>query len=245
LDKIEGKNAVNEALAAGRDINKIWILKPEDGHKLEPALAKILDAANRQKIVVSRVPRTVLNKMSTTGNHQGVIASVASHTYADLDEVVRKIKDEGRKGLIIALDELKDAYNLGSILRIADCAGADCVIIPERRSVGLDSLVAKASAGAIEYVPVCRVVNLAQTLRKLKEEDYWVCGTDMEGTPYDEADYTGNLVIVVGSEGEGMRDGVAKCCDFTVSIPMEGKVNSLNAAVAAGIVVYEARKGRL
>ena len=245
-DKIEGRNAVGEALAAGRTINRIWILKPEGGKRLEPALAKILDAAIKQDTVISRVPRNVLDRMSTTHNHQGVIASVAPHEYADLDDIIGKARDEGRAPILIALDEIKDAYNLGSMLRIADCCGIDGVIIPERRSVSLDSMVAKASAGAMEYVPVARVTNLAQTLRNLKEkEGFWVCGTDMNGdVTYDKADYSGSLVIVIGSEGDGMRDGVRKCCDFTVEIPMVGHVNSLNAAVACGVVVFEAARQR-
>ena len=245
-DKIEGRNAVSEAISSGRTINRIWILKPEGGKRLEPALAKILDAANKMDTVISRVPRNVLDRMSTTHNHQGVIASVAPHEYADLDDIINKARDEGRAPILIALDEIKDAYNLGSMLRIADCCGIDGVIIPERRSVSLDSMVAKASAGAMEYVPVARVTNLAQTLRNLKEkEGFWVCGTDMNGdTTYDKADYSGSLVIVIGSEGDGMRDGVRKCCDFTVEIPMSGHVNSLNAAVACGVVVFEAARQR-
>ncbi|MCR4689378.1 MAG: 23S rRNA (guanosine(2251)-2'-O)-methyltransferase RlmB [Saccharofermentans sp.] len=245
-DKIEGRNAVTEALSSGRTINKIWILKPEGQRRLEPALAKILDTANKQGIVVTRAPRNVLDKLSQTKNHQGVIASCASHEYTKLEDILGKARSEGHAPLLIALDELKDAYNLGSILRISDCCGVDGIIIPERRSIALDSMVAKASAGALEYVPVARVTNLAQTLRNLKEkEGFWVCGTDMDGTSaYDKADYSGNLVIVIGSEGDGMREGVRKCCDFTVSIPMCGHVNSLNAAVAAGVVVFEAVKMR-
>jgi len=245
-DKIEGKNAVNEALSSGRTINKIWLLKPDGGRRLEPALAKILDAANKQGIVVTRAPRNVLDKLSETHNHQGVIASVAAHDYADLDDIIENARQAGHAPLLVALDELKDAYNLGSILRISDCCSVDGVIIPERRSIALDSMVAKASAGALEYVPVARVGNLAQTLRTLKEkEGFWVCGTDMDGeVSYDEADYSGSMVIVIGSEGEGIREGVRKCCDFMVTIPMTGHVNSLNAAVAAGVVVFEAVKRR-
>ena len=245
-DKIEGRNAVTEALAAGRDFNKIWILKPEGDKTLDHGLIRILDEANKRGIIVTRATRQVLDKMSRTHNHQGVIASVAPHDYADLDEIIAKCKQEGRSALLVALDEIKDAYNLGSILRISDCCGVDGVIIPERRSVTLDSTVAKASAGAIEYVPVARVTNLAQTLTKLKEkENFWVCGTDMDADyEYHDADYSGNLVVVIGSEGDGMRDGVRKCCDFTVSIPMSGHVNSLNAAVAAGVVLFEAQAKR-
>lgn len=245
-DRLEGRNAVTEALNAGREINKLWILEPSGGQRLDPGLAKILDEANKRKIVVIRSPRNVLDRMSQTHNHQGVIAAVASHEYVEIDDILKKAESEGRQPLLVVLDELKDAYNLGSVLRIADAAGVDGVVIPKHRSIGLDSVVAKASAGAIEYVPVARVTNIAQTLRELKEKNgFWVCGTAAEGsTPYDKADYKGALAIVIGSEGEGMRDSVQKECDFLLSIPMAGTVNSLNAAVAAGIVVFEAVKGR-
>ena len=221
-------------------------MEPSGGQRLDPGLAKILDEANKRKIVVIRSPRNVLDRMSQTHNHQGVIAAVASHEYVEIDDILKKAESEGRQPLLVVLDELKDAYNLGSVLRIADAAGVDGVVIPKHRSIGLDSVVAKASAGAIEYVPVARVTNIAQTLRELKEKNgFWVCGTAAEGsTPYDKADYKGALAIVIGSEGEGMRDSVQKECDFLLSIPMAGTVNSLNAAVAAGIVVFEAVKGR-
>ena len=243
---IEGRNSVSEALRAEREINKIWILKPADGRRLEPDLAKILNAANERKIVVVRVARTALDKMSTTGNHQGVIAQVASHEYADIDDILAKAAEEGRAPLLLALDEIKDSYNFASLLRISDSAGVDGIIIPKHRSVALNSVVSKLSAGAVEYIPVARVTNLAQTLRSLKEEHgFWVCGTDMEGSvPYDQADYSGPLVIIVGSEGDGMRKGIRSECDFMVHIPMYGHVNSLNAAVATGIIVYEAVRCR-
>ena len=243
---IEGRNSVNEALNADREINKIWILKPADGRRLEPDLVKILNAANEKKIVVVRLSRQALDKMSTTGNHQGVIAQVASHEYVDIEDIVAKAEEEGRTPLLIALDEIKDSFNFASLLRISDAAGVDGIIIPKHRSVALNSVVSKLSAGAIEYIPVARVTNLAQTLRKLKEEHgFWVCGTDMEGSvSYDKADYSGPLVIIVGSEGEGMRKGIRNECDFMVHIPMYGHVNSLNAAVATGIIVYEAVKYR-
>lgn len=244
-DRLEGKNPVMEALRAGREINKLWILDPADGKPLEAHLQAILAIAKERKIVVIRSQRAAMDRMSQTHNHQGVIASVASHEYAELSDIIAKCRDEGRQPLLVALDELKDAYNLGSILRISDAAGVDGVIIPKHRSIGLDSVVAKASAGAIEYVPVARVTNLSQTLRELKDDGFWVCGTDADATvDYDKADYSGAMVIVIGSEGEGMRSTVKNCCDFLISIPMVGHVNSLNAAVAAGVVVFEAVKKR-
>ncbi len=245
-DRLEGRNSVLEALKAGRVFNKIWVLESTGGKKPDPILSRILNEAEKRKIPVMRAKREALDRMSETHNHQGVIAQVASHEYADIDEMISRCKDEGRNPFFVVLDELKDAYNLGSVLRIADAAGVDGVIIPKHRSIGLDSVVAKASAGAIEYVPVARVTNIAMTLRELKEKHgFWVFGTDAEGkTDYDKADYKGAIAIVIGSEGEGMRDVVRKECDFLLSIPMAGNVNSLNAAVAAGIVIYEAVKGR-
>ena len=245
-DKLEGRNAVTEALKAGREINKLWILDNKDGKKIDSGLARIVNMAYERKIVVVKATREVLNRMSETNNHQGVIASVACKEYVEIDDILAQAQEKGHAPLLVVLDELKDAYNLGSVLRIADAAGVDGVIIPKHRSIGLDSVVAKASAGAIEYVPVARVTNIANTLRDLKKNNgFWVCGTDALGqTPYDKADYSGPMAIVIGSEGEGMRDLVRKECDFLLSIPMAGEVNSLNAAVAAGIVIFEAVKGR-
>ena len=245
-DRLEGRNSVLEALKAGREINKLWILESKGDKKPDPILMRILSDAEKKKIPVVRAKREALDRISETHNHQGVIAAVASHEYVDIEEVIEKVTSEGRSPFFVVLDELKDAYNLGSVLRIADAAGVDGVIIPKHRSIGLDSVVAKASAGAIEYVPVARVTNIAMTLRDLKEKHgFWVFGTDAEGqTDYDKADYKGAIAIVIGSEGEGMRDVVRKECDFLLSIPMAGNVNSLNAAVAAGIVIYEAVKGR-
>lgn len=245
LDKIEGKNAVFEALRSGREINKLWVLNPAEGSHLDSSLAAILSLANDRKIAVMRVPRQSLDRISTTHNHQGVIAAVASHEYVEVSDIINVAKEADHAPLIVILDGLKDAYNLGSLLRISDAAGVDGIIIPKHRSIGLDSLVAKASAGAIEYVPVARVTNIAQTIRDLKDQGFWVCGTDASATTmYDKADYSGSMVIVIGSEGEGMRSLVRESCDFLVSIPMGGHVNSLNAAVAAGIVIFEATKKR-
>ncbi len=245
-DRLEGRNAVLEAINAGREINKLWVLESRDGKKPDQLLIRILKEAEKKRIPVIRAKREALDRISQTHNHQGVIAAVASHEYADVEDMIAAAEDKGRKPFFIVLDELKDGYNLGSVLRIADAAGVDGVIIPKHRSIGLDSVVAKASAGAIEYVPVARVTNIAATLRDLKDKHgFWVFGTDALGTtPYDNADYKGAIAIVIGSEGEGMRDIVRKECDFLLSIPMAGSVNSLNAAVATGIVVFEAVKGR-
>ncbi len=245
LDHIEGRNAVTEALIAGRPVNKMWVLAPEGGKKPDPQLIKIMQLADKAGIPYTKVPRNTLDRMSEDKRHQGVIIACAAHEYQDLDEVIAKVRSEGRSPFIVICDELKDSYNLGSILRISDAAGVDAVVIPERRSVAVDSNVAKASAGAVEYVPVCRVTNIAQTIRDLKDDGFWIAGCDMDGdVTYDKADYGGSFAVVIGSEGSGIRDGVAKACDFMISIPMSGHVNSLNAAVAAGIVIFEASRMR-
>ena len=243
-DRLEGRNPVLEALRAGRTMNKLWVAKL-DGGRIDPTVARILTLAKEQHVLILEVPRLSLDQMSETHNHQGVIAQVASHDYEDLDQIILRARENGEVPFLLMLDELKDAYNIGSILRIADAAGIHGVIIPKHRSIGLDSLVAKASAGAIEYVPVARVNNLSQTISELKDDGFWVAGTDAEGTtPYNKADFKGPLLIVIGSEGEGMNKNIREKCDFLLSIPMAGRVNSLNAAVAAGIVVFEAQRQR-
>ena len=244
-DRLEGKNPVLEALRAGRTMNKLWVAKL-DGGRVDPTVARIVSMAKDRGVFVHEVPRLTLDQMSETHNHQGVIAQVASHDYVEIDEIIKNARDKGEAPFLLMLDELKDAYNLGSILRIADAAGVHGVIIPKHRSIGLDSMVAKASAGAIEYVPVAKVTNLSSTISALKEDGFWVAGTDAEGTiAYNKADLKGSLLIVIGSEGEGMAKNIRDKCDFLLSIPMLGSVNSLNAAVAAGIVVFEAQRQRL
>jgi 23S rRNA (guanosine2251-2'-O)-methyltransferase len=238
-DRLEGRNTILEAIKAGRAINKLWVAKRED--KPDPGLGRLISLAKAAGAVVLEVERRVLDQMTETHGHQGVIAQVAAHEYADLDEVIQAVRDRGETPFVLALAELQDGYNLGAILRIADAAGVDAVIIPQRRSVGLDAAVAKASAGAIEHVPVCRVTNLNQTLIRLKADHFWIAGTDADATlDYHQADWMGPLVILIGSEGEGLNQTLHRQCDFHVAIPMRGKVNSLNAAVAAGIVVFEA-----
>lgn len=244
-DRIEGRNPVLEALRAGRTFNKLYVLKPAADAKPDPVLSRIINMARDKKIPIMEVPRMNLDSMSQTHNHQGVIAQVASHEYVDIDDMLARAEEKGEAPLLLILDELKDAYNLGSILRIADAAGVHGVIIPQHRSIGLDSMVAKASAGAIEYVPVARVNNLSRTILELKDKGFWIAGTDAEGTNmyYDDV-WKGPMAIVIGSEGEGMSKNIKDKCDFLLSIPMSGSVNSLNAAVAAGIVVFEATKQR-
>lgn len=243
LDRLEGRNPIFEAMRAGRSINKLWIQKREG--KPDPVLTRLMNQVKATGVPILEVDRQVLDQMSETHAHQGVIAQLAAHEYADLDELVASIGERGEVPFLLILDELKESYNLGSVLRIADAAGVHGVVIPKRRSVGLDASVGKASAGAMEYVPVCRVTNISQTIETLKEKGFWITGTDASADlDYHEADWSGPLAILIGSEESGLSPVLKKHCDFLVSIPMQGHVNSLNAAVATGIVVFEAAKQR-
>lgn len=238
---IEGRNAVTEALRSGRTINKVFLV---DGDT-DRALGRLAAMAKDAGAVVVRIDRRKLNDMSPTGSHQGIIASVAAHDYATIDDILAEAEARGQAPLIVVCDELSDPHNLGAILRTAECAGAHGVIIPKRRSVALTAVVAKASAGAIEYMKVARVSNIAAALRELKERGVWVFGTAADGTTsLYGADLKGPAAIVIGNEGEGMSRIVAETCDFKVSIPMRGQISSLNASAAAAILLYEAVRQR-
>lgn len=241
FDKIEGRNPVMEALKSGRSINKIFISK---GDK-EGSINQIIAIGKDKGVVIQEVDRARLDIMSTSHNHQGVIAFVAAKDYVEVDEILEIAEASGKPPFIIILDEIADAHNLGSILRTANAAGAHGVIIPKRRAVGLTATVAKASAGAIEYVPVARVTNISQTIDLLKKKNIWVVGTDSTGEkPYYKHDLKGPIALVIGSEGEGIGKLVRESCDFIVNIPMLGQISSLNAAVAGAIVMYEIVKQR-
>lgn len=240
-DRIEGRNPVMEALKAGRCIDKLFVQKDLS----EGSLGRIRAMAREGGIVVSEVAKQKLDHMSQTGAHQGVIACTAVHEYAQLEDVLRLAEEKGEPPFLVIADEISDPHNLGSILRSANAAGAHGVIIPKHRSVGLSAVVAKASAGAIEYVPVVRVTNLVRTAEELKKQGIWIAGAAMEGDqPYYQADFTGSLALVVGSEGFGISRLLKEACDFLVSIPMKGEINSLNASVAAGILLMEAARQR-
>ena len=240
-DMIEGRNAVSEAIRIGRTINKVFLA---DGDT-DRALGRLAAMAKDAGAVVVRIDRRRLNEMSLTGAHQGIIASVAVHGYATIDEILAAAEAKGEAPLIVLCDELSDPHNLGAILRTAECAGAHGVIIPKRRSVGLTAVVGKASAGAVEYMPVARVSNIAAAIRELKERGVWVFGTAADGAlPLYSADLKGPAAIVIGNEGEGMSRVVAESCDFKVSIPMKGHISSLNASAAAAILLYEAVRQR-
>ena len=239
---IEGRNAVTEALRAGTNIDKIFIMKGE----VDAALGHIASAARQKGIVVADADKNKLDKMSRTHAHQGVIAVAAVREYVSVEDILQIARDKGEQPLIVVCDELSDPHNLGAVIRTAECAGAHGVVIPKRRSAGLTAVVAKTSAGAVSHVPVARVANLPSLLKYLKKQGLWIFGTAADGTTslYD-ADLKGPAVIVIGSEGDGMSRLVSETCDFLVSIPMKGKLNSLNASAAAAILLYEAVRQRL
>lgn len=239
---IEGRNAVIEALRAGTSIDKIYIQKGET----DRTLGHIASTARAAGIVVVDADKRKLDFMSRTKAHQGVIALTSVREYVSVEDILAIAREKGENPLLVVCDEISDPHNLGAIIRTAECAGAHGVIIPKRRSAGLTSIVGKTSAGAVSYVPVARVPNIAALLKDLQKAGVWVFGTAAEGntTLYD-ADLKGPAAIVIGSEGDGMTRLVREGCDFLVSIPMKGKISSLNASAAAAILLYEAVRQRL
>ncbi len=240
--QLEGRNALQEALRSGRTIDKVFIADGDTDKGLQRLAAQAKEAG----AVVVPVDRRKLDMMSFTHAHQGVITLAAAHEYATIDEILEEAASRGQAPLIVICDELTDPHNLGAIMRSAECAGAHGVIIPKRRSVGLTATVAKASAGAVEYMKVARVTNINNAINELKEKGVWVFGTAAEGSiPMYKADLTGPTAIVIGNEGDGMSPLVRKNCDVMVSIPMQGRISSLNASAAAAILLYEAVRQRL
>ena len=239
---IEGRNAVIEALRAGVTIDKIYIMKGET----DATLGHIASTARAKGIVVVDADRRKLDNMSRTHAHQGVIALAAVREYVSVESMLESAAAKGENPLLVVCDEISDPHNLGAIIRTAECAGAHGIIIPKRRSAGLTAVVAKTSAGAVAHMPVARVPNIPALLKDLKKQGVWVFGTAADGntTLYD-ADLKGPTAIVIGSEGDGMTRLASENCDFLVSIPMRGKLNSLNASAAAAILLYEAVRQRL
>ncbi len=235
-DKIEGRNPVMEALKSGRQIDKILVQQGERQGSIVP----IISLAKSHKIVVQEVAKQKLDMISTTQNHQGVIAFAAMHEYVEVQDVLDKAVQKGEPPFVILANEITDPHNLGSILRTANAVGAHGVIIPKRRAVGLTAVVSKASAGAIEYVPVAKVTNIAQTIDTLKGQGIWIVGADAHANQeIYEANLTGAIGLVIGSEGKGMSRLTKEKCDFLVRIPMKGEIESLNASVAAAVMMYE------
>ncbi|MBR2934598.1 MAG: 23S rRNA (guanosine(2251)-2'-O)-methyltransferase RlmB [Oscillospiraceae bacterium] len=238
---IEGRNAVIEALRAGVTIDKIFIMKGET----DATLGHIASTAREKGIVVVDADRRKLDGMSHTHSHQGVIALAAVREYVSVEDILNAAREKGEPPLIVVCDELSDPHNLGAVIRTAECAGAHGVIIPKRRSAGLTAIVAKTSAGAVAHMPVARVPNIPALLKDLKQQGVWVFGTAADGnTTLYQADLKGPAAIVIGSEGDGMGRLVTENCDFKVSIPMKGHINSLNASAAAAILLYEAVRQR-
>ena len=238
---IEGRNAVIEALRAGVQIDKIYIMKGET----DKTLGHIASTARAAGIVVVDADRRKLDNMSRTHAHQGVIALASVREYCSVEDILQSAADKGEPPLLVVCDEISDPHNLGAIIRTAECAGAHGIVIPKRRSAGLTAIVAKTSAGAVSHMPVARVPNIAALLKDLKKQGVWVFGTAAGGntTLYD-ADLKGPAAIVIGSEGDGMTRLVTENCDFLVSFPMKGRINSLNASAAAAILLYEAVRQR-
>ena len=240
MGDIFGRNPIMEALKSNRTFNKIWLAKGEQ----KGSVREIVALAKEKRIAVQMVERSKLDKMFPHENHQGVAASVASADYVAWKDIVDAARQKGEDPLLVILDELEDPHNLGAILRSVDAVGAHGVIIPKRRAVPLTDGVAKASAGAIEHVPVARVSNLVQVIEELKKQGIWIAGADLHGEYMHKQDLTGPLAIVVGSEGKGLGKLVRESCDYVVSIPMQGKINSLNASVATGVLLYEVYRQR-
>ena len=241
-DVLIGRNAVIEALRSERGINKILLAEGDRAGSVK----EILSLARERGIVVQSVNRSKLEALAGGMRHQGVLAYVSPVAYAELEDILKRAAEKEEPPFLLLLDELEDPHNLGALLRTADAAGVHGVLIPKRRSVPLNATVAKTSAGAVEYVPVARIGNISQTLRGLKQKGMWVAGADMGGEQaYYEADLTGPLVLVIGSEGHGMSRLTREQCDFVVRMPMAGRINSLNASVAGSILMYEVMRQRL
>ncbi len=240
-NQIEGRNPVTEAIKSGRSIDKIYV---QSGEK-HGSIRKIIALAREKKIVINEVERQKLDKMSETKSHQGVIAFAAAKEYSTIEEIIEYARQLGEAPFVVICDDLNDPHNLGSIIRTANVMGAHGVIIPKRNSVGLSSVVDKTSAGALEFTRVARVPNLAAAIETLQKENIWIVAADMDGdrSIYTH-DFSGAVGIVVGSEGRGVSRLVKEKCDFVVQIPMKGQINSLNASVAAALMIYEAARAR-
>lgn len=240
-EQIEGKNPVIEALRANHEIVKIYILN----HGENGLFPEITGLARKKKIPVTMVDAKALDRMATTRNHQGVIAVAAEWRYAQISEIFQNAASKNEPPFILLLDGVEDPQNFGSIIRTAESAGVHGIIIPERRSVGLTAVVSRASSGAIEHIPVARVTNLTKTIEELKKEGLWFTGADMNAAKqFQEADLRGPIGIVMGGEGSGISRLVKEHCDQLVRLPMWGRINSLNVAVATGIILYEVRRQR-
>jgi len=238
---IYGRNAVIEGIKSGRSVDKIFI---QEAEHYDGSVGKIIMLAKEHHIQVKFVGSEKLDQLTNRSKHQGVLAFMAAHDYVELEALFAKAEEKGESPFFIILDQIEDPHNLGAIIRTANVIGAHGVIIPRNRAVSLTATVAKTSAGAIEYTPVCRVTNLTRTIEEIKAKGVWVTGADMDGEPMYNIDMKGAIALVIGSEGKGISRLVKEKCDFVASIPMKGQVNSLNASVAAGVLMYEALRQR-
>ena len=240
-DQVEGRNSVLELLESGKDINKIFITKGEKHGSINKIIAK----AKQNGIIIVEKDKNQMRQMAQNENYQGVIAIVPPYEYCEIEDILEEAKIKKEAPFILILDGIEDPHNLGSIIRTAETAGVHGIIIPKRRAAQVNSTVNKVSAGAVQHMKIARGTNISDSIEKLKKAGLWICGTDINtNTYYDKQDLTGALGIVIGNEGSGISEKVKKNCDFLVKIPMKGKVNSLNASVSAGIVIYEALRQR-
>lgn len=238
---IEGRNAVIEAFRSGKTIDKLYVL---DGCKDGPVMT-IIREAKKTDTIIRYVDREILDRLSKTGHHQGVVANAAAYDYAEVEDILNAARERGEPPFVFILDGIEDPHNLGAIIRTANLAGAHGVIIPKRRAVGLTATVAKTSAGALNYTPVAKVTNLSATIEELKKEGLWFVCADMGGETMYNLNLTGPIGLVIGNEGEGVSRLVKEKCDYVASIPMKGNIDSLNASVAAGVLAYEIVRQRM
>lgn len=238
---IEGRNAVIEAFRSGKTIDKLYVL---DGCKDGPVMT-IIREAKKTDTIIRYVDREILDRLSKTGHHQGVVANAAAYDYAEVEDILNAAREKGEPPFVFILDGIEDPHNLGAIIRTANLAGAHGVIIPKRRAVGLTATVAKTSAGALNYTPVAKVTNLSATIEELKKEELWFVCADMGGETMYNLNLTGPIGLVIGNEGEGVSRLVKEKCDYVASIPMKGNIDSLNASVAAGVLAYEIVRQRM
>ena len=238
---IEGRNAVIEAFRSGKTIDKLYVL---DGCKDGPVMT-IIREAKKTDTIIRYVDREILDRLSKTGHHQGVVANAAACDYAEVEDILNAAREKGEPPFVFILDGIEDPHNLGAIIRTANLAGAHGVIIPKRRAVGLTATVAKTSAGALNYTPVAKVTNLSATIEELKKEGLWFVCADMGGETMYNLNLTGPIGLVIGNEGEGVSRLVKEKCDYVASIPMKGNIDSLNASVAAGVLAYEIVRQRM
>lgn len=238
---IEGRNAIIEAFRAGRSVDKLFIQE----HTKEGSMNTLIREAKKTKTLIKYVPKERLDQISETGHHQGAVAFVAAYNYAEIDDLFAKAEEKGESPFFIILDEIEDPHNLGAIIRTANLAGAHGVIVPKNRACGLTATVVKASAGAINYTPIVKVTNIAQTIETLKEKGMWFVCADMDGETMYDIDLTGSIGLVIGNEGKGVSRLVKEKCDFVARIPMSGDIDSLNASVATGVLAYEIVRQRM